>query len=86
MTAEIASRESPSKEIPRDLTGKAIRRLRDSLSLTQHQLAARIGVHPITVAQWEGERHVPTGSARVLLAIARASPALFLKITSRFAC
>jgi transcriptional regulator with XRE-family HTH domain len=40
---------------------------RARLGLTQVQLAAELGVHPITVSRWEtGERGIPEPTARLV--------------------
>ena len=50
-----------------DITGTEVRRLRRKLGLTQGQLAARLGVHIMTVARWEwGTVRVTEPMARLL--------------------
>lgn len=49
------------------ISQKRIRRLRDSLGMTQEQLAKRLGVNRSAVAQWEIGRTKPSGSAQILL-------------------
>jgi DNA-binding transcriptional regulator YiaG len=39
------------------VNGGTFQRLRKSLKLTQRQMAARLGVHPITVAKWEANMY-----------------------------
>ena len=49
------------------MTPKELRKRRTALSLTQAELAARIGVHWSTVARWEqGVRHIPEPVARLI--------------------
>lgn len=48
-----------------------IRALRGELRLTQHGLAALLGVHPITVSKWERGRASPTGTTRRRLGLLR---------------
>lgn len=46
--------------------------LRTTLGWTQRQLAAHLGVHPVTVARWEcGMRRMPEPTARLLRLLAR---------------
>jgi len=36
-----------------DMTGRDVKRVRESLGLSQRQFAERLGVHKVTVAKWE---------------------------------
>jgi transcriptional regulator with XRE-family HTH domain len=57
------------------MTGATIRRLRRRLGLTQAALAARVGVHPLTVSRWECDRvAVPEPTARLLRLLATTPP------------
>lgn len=44
-----------------------IKAIRQAKGWTQRELAAHMGVNPLTVSAWETGRQVPTGSAQVLL-------------------
>jgi len=55
------------------MTGKDVQRLRRRLGLTQTQLAARLGVHTLTVSRWECDRvRVTEPMARLLRLVATA--------------
>jgi len=45
-------------------TGLEIRELRKKLKITQQQLADKLGVHRVTVAEWEAGRKRPSNLAR----------------------
>ena len=50
-----------------DVNGAEVRRARTRLGLKQTELAARVGVHPITVSRWErDEVRIPEPTARLL--------------------
>ncbi len=52
-----------------------VKAIRKRLGLTQKELAAAIGVHPVTVATWESGRYrVPEPTARLLQHLARDAP------------
>ena len=49
------------------MTGKEVQRLRTRLGLKQTELAAQLGVHPITISKWETGVHViPEPAAKLL--------------------
>ncbi len=50
------------------------KKLRDRLGVLQAELAARIGVSPRTLWQWEQGRRTPTGPARALLRAVSRNP------------
>jgi len=63
------------KCILRDMKGADVRRLRRRLRLTQAELAARVGVHKLTVSRWEsGRGGVPEPTARLLALLAATVP------------
>jgi DNA-binding transcriptional regulator YiaG len=43
------------------MTPEAIKRLRQSLGMTQEQFASEIGANRVTIADWEGGSHKPRG-------------------------
>lgn len=49
------------------MTPQELRRIRKNLSLTQEQLAERLGVTRVTIARWEtGARRIPELAARLV--------------------
>ena len=50
------------------MTGKDIKELRKKYKLTQQQLADKLGVHQVTVAEWEAGRKKPSNLAKRQLA------------------
>jgi DNA-binding transcriptional regulator YiaG len=57
------------------MTPAAVRRLRGQLGLTQKQFAGLLGVHPITVATWEGgTKTMGSAAAQLLRVLARHGP------------
>ena len=46
------------------MTGLEIKELRKKLQMTQQQLADKLGVHRVTVAEWEANRKRPSNLAR----------------------
>ncbi len=49
------------------MDAKTVRRIRKKLGLSQAKLAARLGVHPLTVSKWErGVHPVPPMAERLL--------------------
>lgn len=53
------------------VSGKEVQRLRIQLGLKQTELAAELGVHPITVSKWEtGVHAVPEPAAKLLRLLA----------------
>ena len=49
------------------MTEKELKRYREKLGLSQAELAAQLGVHPMTVSRWErGMVQVPEPAARLL--------------------
>ena len=46
------------------MTGQEIKALRKKLKMTQTELANALGVHRVTVAEWEGNRKKPSNLAR----------------------
>ena len=57
--------------IPEEIDAAAIRKVS---GLSQEKFAKRIGVAPSTLKQWEQGRRVPTGPAKVLLAMLAKNP------------
>ena len=51
-----------------------VRSLRQKLGLSQSQFAARFGITPATVRNWEQGRTQPDGPARILLAVIAHHP------------
>jgi putative transcriptional regulator len=48
--------------------------IRKSLNLSQAQFAAKFGLPPATVRDWEQNRRKPEGAARVLLQVIKKEP------------
>ena len=46
------------------MTGIEIKELRKKLKMTQQQLANKLGVHRVTVAEWEAGRKRPSNLAK----------------------
>ncbi len=46
------------------MTGKEIKELRKKYKLTQQALADKLGVHQVTVAEWEAGRKRPSNLAK----------------------
>jgi len=46
------------------MTGTEIKELRKKLKMTQQQLADKLGVHRVTVAEWEASRKRPSNLAK----------------------
>ena len=46
------------------MTGPEIKELRKRLKLTQQQLADKLGVHRVTVAEWETNHKRPSNLAK----------------------
>ena len=59
MLADMKNRE--------DLTGEAIRRLRDQLGESQQAFAKRFDLDQSTISDWENHGPPSTGPARVML-------------------
>ena len=60
---------------PARMTGTGVQRLRRKLGLTQAELAARVGVHKLTVSRWECDRvRVSEPMARLLRLLATTVP------------
>jgi DNA-binding transcriptional regulator YiaG len=54
------------------MDAKTVRRIRKGLKLTQAGLAARLGVHRLTVSKWErGQHPVPPMAERLLKQLAQ---------------
>lgn len=49
------------------MTPQALKDARKTLGLTQADLATAVGVHPVTVAKWEGGVHaIPPPAAKLI--------------------
>ena len=46
------------------MIGLDIKELRKKLKMTQQQLADKLGVHRVTVAEWEADRKRPSNLAK----------------------
>ncbi len=46
------------------MTGTEIKELRKKLKMTQQELADKLGVHRVTVAEWEGNNKRPSNLAK----------------------
>jgi len=57
-----------------------IAKVRGKLGLSQSKFAAVLGISANTLQNWEQGRRSPTGSARVLLKIARSHPEVLLEV------
>lgn len=56
------------------MTGQEVRRLRARLGLYQTELAAKLGVHTVTVCRWEtGVVNISEPAARLLALLAQAA-------------
>jgi transcriptional regulator with XRE-family HTH domain len=55
------------------VTGAQVKRIRQTLGLTQHQFAERLGVHPVTVAKWETDAQGIRGPAVRLMKMLAAA-------------
>lgn len=51
-----------------------VRKIRKALKLSQEQFAARFGIQPATLRDWEQHRRRPEGPARVLLQVIKNEP------------
>lgn len=58
---------APPAEEPSEWTPGAVKRLRESLGVSQGQLAKRMGVRQATVSDWETGKQSPSPMARRLL-------------------
>jgi putative transcriptional regulator len=56
-----------------------VRKLRTRLALSQNEFAARLGLKPSTVRNWEQKRRRPEGPARALLQIIAHDPVYAMK-------
>jgi len=57
------------------MTAAEVLRLRQRLGLTQVALAARLGVHSVTVCRWETEAvRIPEPTARLLRLLVQTAP------------
>lgn len=56
-----------------------IKALRESLGMTQDQLAAMLGLNPGTLRNWEQGIREPTDAARALLTILQHEPAAAMR-------
>ena len=57
------------------MTAAEVRRVRMRLRLTQAQLAAKLGVHEMTVSRWErGTGQGPAPVARLIRYVAASAP------------
>lgn len=57
-------------------SAQEIKNVRNSLQMTQATFAAVMGVSNKTVEAWESGRNVPIGTARRMLSLLKADPAL----------
>ena len=55
--------DEPCIEPPKELSARAIKRLREGLNMSQPIFARRIYVRPSTVAKWESGANKPSGIA-----------------------
>lgn len=60
-----------------------VRKIRDSLGVTQEDFALMIGVSVATLRNWEQGRRVPDGPAQALLRVAAANPKAVAAALSR---
>jgi putative transcriptional regulator len=65
------------------MTADEIRALRRRLGLTQAAFAARYHLSPRVVANWEGGRDGPSGSAATLLTLIERAPDEVARILAR---
>jgi putative transcriptional regulator len=66
-----ADRASYRVQVPADLD---VGRIRRKLKLSQSEFAARFGIAPGTLRDWEQRRKRPEGPARVLLIVIEREP------------
>lgn len=53
------------------MTGRAVQQLRRRMGLTQVQLAAKVGVHSLTISRWErGQVRITAPMAQLLRMLA----------------
>lgn len=57
-----------------EITGADIKQLRGDFALSQLEFASLLGVSVRTLQNWEQNRRVPEGAARVLLQVAAKHP------------
>ena len=76
--AEDFLRQLKRKEIGRGITLPAIPEIRAKTGLSQNGFARLLGVSVRTLQEWEQGRRVPSGPARMLLAIAYRNPKALL--------
>ena len=71
--AWVRGEDGPSLvvHIPEEIDAAKVRK---ATGLSQEKFAKRIGVSAATLKQWEQGRRVPTGPARVLLAMLAKNP------------
>ena len=62
-----AAHDTTGQRAERDWTPEALQRLRASLSLSQTELAARIGTRQQTISEWETGARAPRRMSRRLL-------------------
>ena len=62
-----------------EIAAPDVRHIRSRFSASQSRFADIIGVSINTIQNWEQGRCVPTGPARVLLAVADRNPELLIK-------
>lgn len=60
-----------------------VRRIRRALKLSQNEFAARFGLPPATVRDWEQNRRKPEGPARVLLQVIKEEPEAVTRALAR---
>jgi len=70
--SKTVKRKATAERKPFTPTGAAVARLRRRFGMTRAQFAARIGVSPQTVANWENRRGRLNLQARTLAALTRA--------------
>ena len=62
-----------------DFNAQEIKSVRNTLQMTQAAFAAVMGVSTKTVEAWEAGRNTPIGTARRMLSMLKADPALLTK-------
>lgn len=75
--AILQGKQRPSRRF--QVKAMDVRRIRESLHLSQRQFAALMGISVNTLQNWEQGRRQPRGAAQVLLRVAEQSPQTVLQ-------
>lgn len=75
--AILRGERQPSRKL--QIEAMDVRKIRETLRLSQQQFAALMGISVDTLQNWEQGRRQPSGAAQVLLRVAEQSPQAVLK-------